>query len=1118
MKDRKSGLIFLIDSGADLSLVPVLPKSKSKPSQMRLFAANNTFIDTFGESSRILDFGLRRMFPWNFCIADVPYPIIGADFLYHYGLLVDVREARLIDRKTSISAMGTITSDSIYSISAVPPNSQCSEILAEFPEITSTSAVSPPKASNVHHHILTRGPPVAARPRRLAPEKLAAARNIFKDWCEAGICRPSSSPWASPMHMVRKKDGSWRVCGDFRPLNAITIPDKYPTSHLHDFTAKLHGKKVFTSLDLHMAFNQIPIAGEDVEKTAIATPFGLFEFRYMMFGLCNASQTFQRYIDSNLGDLDFVYSYIDDILIASNSLEEHYEHLRTVFRRLKGAHLRLNVSKCVFAVEELEFLGYLVDSRGIRPTLSRVEHIINFPRPRTVVELRRFIGMVNFYRRNIPRAASVQAPLNSYFSKSRKNDKTEIVWTTETEQAFERTKKDLASAALLVHPRGGAELRLLTDASDVAAGAVLEQRSEDNACWEPLAFFSQKFSPSQQKYSAYDRELTAMYLAVKHFSYLLEACDFTIFTDQKPLTFAFSQRPEKASPRQVRQLSFIAEFTTKIKHIAGEENVVADSLSRIGAVTLSSTIELENIEKLQTEDEQLQHLMQSNDSSLQLKRVPFNTNTSIVCDISGNTIRPYIPPALRREIFNIFHLPAHPGGRATDRMIRKNYIWQNMHQDIARWCKSCLECQQSKVSRHNRLLPEHFTVPDGRFDHVHIDIVGPLPEKHGLKYLVTMIDRFSRWVEAVPTRDIEAATVARVFFDNWVARYGAPKHLTSDQGSQFNTSRFFQSLLKVVGCQRIRTTPYHPQANGLVERMHRQLKSALMCQKDSDWTRNLSSVLLGLRSYVREDTDASPAELLFGTTLRIPGEFFEEEDFSPDPITFLDEFKSYMRQVRPVPVSHNLRKDKRPFYYKDLYSCSHVFLRNMAKSSLQRPYTGPYKVLKRISDRVFEIEVNGASRCINVELLKPAHFLASHDGAAPVSPGLTRAQSPANITEDIDAAPVLRDGNSNTANDKRVKVPLRTYFNKRKRLEQDNAKNHSQVIKDNCSANALESNACKKNFKTYCNKNKMPKTDSNNLNVKDSPFACSPNKRVTSLSKHKPNKVAFNNQVSICNN
>lgn len=1094
MKDRKSGQTFLIDSGADLSLVPVLSKSRSRPSQMRLFAANNTFIDTFGEASRILDFGLRRIFPWNFCIADVPYPIIGADFLYHYGLLVDVREGRLVDRKTSISMGGTFTNVAIHSISAIPPNTNCAKILAEFSEITSTSAVSPPKASDVFHHIVTKGPPVAARPRRLPPEKLDSAKAIFRNWCEAGICRPSSSPWASPMHMVRKKDGSWRVCGDFRPLNAITVPDKYPTSHLYDFTAKLHGKKVFSSLDLHMAFNQIPVALEDVEKTAIATPFGLFEFLYMTFGLRNASQTFQRYIDSNLGDLDFVYTYIDDILVSSNSIEEHYEHLRIVFQRLKQAHLRLNVSKCVFAVEELEFLGYSVNSKGIRPTLSRVEHILNFPKPRTVVELRRFIGMINFYHRNLPRAAEIQVPLNAYFKKSRKNDLTEIIWNAEAEQAFEEIRKDLANAALLVHPRAGAELRLLTDASDVAAGAVVEQRSADGTCWEPLAFFSQKFSPAQQKYSAYDRELTAMYLAVKHFLYLLEACEFTIFTDQKPLTYAFLQRPEKASPRQVRQLSFIAEFTTKIKHIAGEENIVADSLSRISAVTLTSAINLENLEKLQNEDEQLQQLMQSNNS---FKKVPFDANAAIVCDISGNTIRPYIPPALRREIFDMFHLPAHPGSRATDRVIRKSYVWSNMHRDIARWCKSCVECQQSKVSRHNRLLPEHFTIPDGRFEHVHIDIVGPLPEKHGFRYLVTMIDRFSRWIEVIPTKDIEAMTVARVFFDNWISRYGVPKHLTSDQGSQFNTSRLFQSLLHVVGCQRIRTTPYHPQANGLVERMHRQLKSALMCQKDSDWTRNLSSVLLGLRTYVREDTDASPAELVFGTTLRIPGEFVGEEDFLPDPIFFLDEFKTYMRQVRPVPVSHHLKRGKRPFHYKDLYSCSHVFLRRMAKSSLERPYTGPHKVVKRVSDRVFEIEVNGVPRSVNVELLKPAHFLASNENTECLSPGVTRSQSPVHIAQNIEAPPAVENASGGATAEKRAVAPLRTYFNRRKRLEQEKLKNNLRLAQDNCSSN-------------------VPQSESNSkTNDKDSPFASLLQENVISLDRRKLKRISFNNQISV---
>ncbi|KMQ86705.1 gag pol polyprotein [Lasius niger] len=368
VRDRISGQMFLVDTGADISLVPADSRIKGKPSELKLFAANNMRIDTFGESFRELDLGVRRQIRWNFCIAAVPYAIIGADLLACYGLLVDLKQQRLVDNNTKLYSRAIRKPAPIHSINAVDPCSKFFKILAEFPQITGALHLTPPADRDVFHHIITTGPPVAERARRLAPDKLKAAKAEFRALVETGICHPSRSPWASPIHLVLKKDSTWRVCGDYRRLNAITIPDKYPTPHLHDCSVNLYGKTVFSSLDLHKAYNQILMAPEDIEKTAVITPFGLFEYLFMTFGLRNASQSFQRYINRALGDLEFVFIYIDDILVASSSLDEHIEHLRVVFQRLKEFHLRLNVAKCVLGAPELEFLGYIVNGKGIRPT------------------------------------------------------------------------------------------------------------------------------------------------------------------------------------------------------------------------------------------------------------------------------------------------------------------------------------------------------------------------------------------------------------------------------------------------------------------------------------------------------------------------------------------------------------------------------------------------------------------------------------------------------------------------------------------------------------------------------------------------------------------------------
>ncbi|UYV66425.1 K02A2.6-like, partial [Cordylochernes scorpioides] len=410
-----------------------------------------------------------------------------------------------------------------------------------------------------------------------------------------GIIRPSNSPWASPLHLVSKKDESLRPCGDYRRLNAVTLPDRYPIPRLDDFHHILKGTRVYSKRDLCKAFYQIPIAEEDKPKTAIITPFGLFEFNVMSFGLRNATATFQRFMHEVLRNLDFAFVYLDDILVASKTEEEHYSHLETLFSRLNSYGLRINLSKSKFLVQEIDFLGYLITSHGVKPLPTKVKAIKEYKKPKTVHELRIFLGMLNFYRTFLNNAAETQAILHEYLRGAKKKDRSEIKWTKEAEVQFEKCKQALANTALLAYPDTELPISLCTDASDRAVGSVLQQLDNNN--WKPIAFFSKKLNPAQCNYSTYDRELLAIYLSIKFFKHLLEAREFTILTDHKPLIYAFKQKNEKASPRQLRHLQYISQFSTDIKYIKGTDNIVADALSRVDAIT---TIDYEEIAKEQT--------------------------------------------------------------------------------------------------------------------------------------------------------------------------------------------------------------------------------------------------------------------------------------------------------------------------------------------------------------------------------------------------------------------------------------------------------------------------------------------------------------------------------------
>jgi hypothetical protein len=762
-------------------------------------------------------------------------------------------------------------------------------------------------------------PPIRNRPYRAPLNKRSIIDHALVDMLEAKIIERSQSPWAFPLVVVKKKDGSNRMCVDFRSLNKVTKPNAYSLPLIDDILSLLGNAKHFTTLDLKSGYWQVLMDEESQEKTAFACHKGLFQFRVMPFGLSNAPAVFQELMNVVLqGCEQFCIAYLDDVIIFSSSPQEHLQHIETVLDRLRLHGLKLKLKKCAFFEDETEYLGFKVSKDGVKPNPQKGEAIKNLPVPRTVREVRGLIGTCSYYRRFIPNFSKIAEPIINLTKKHAR-----FKWNQECQTAFEYLKESLVVVPLLAYPDTNKPYVLYTDASDSCIGACLTQQTEEGE-EKPIYFLSHKLSDTQTRWSTIEKEGFAIHYSLQKLDHYLHGAQFVIKTDHKPLKYILDA--PMVNQKLMRWALSIAGYNCKVMYIEGKNNHCADLLSRIPGVPTDQdaeqskvsdsaddpdiddrTFEIDAINSnefnpkdfascqveppndvskpeidLQTEIDMKQEQEADADIGklrMRLRRGTANkTEHKHHMEIDGllyyisqpdtdePRLRLYIPKEIEQTVIEQFH--DRLGHMALDKTydsIALKYYWPNMYKKLNAYIEKCITCQTRSDMRTRPPLQET-DIPPYPFAKIGLDLSGPYPTTlSGNKYIVSFIDVYSGWPESFCVPDKSADNIAFLIIEEIFPRFGCVLELVSDNGSE-NINRKVRETLATLNVHHVKTSFYSPQSNGKVERLHRTLNDVISKKIQEDtrtWDLHLNQTLAAIRFHVNESQKFSPFYLLY---------------------------------------------------------------------------------------------------------------------------------------------------------------------------------------------------------------------------------------------------------------
>ena len=703
-----------------------------------------------------------------------------------------------------------------------------------------------------------------------------------------GIIEPSQSPWSSPVVLVRKKNGKRRFCIDFRRVNMVTEKDAYPLPQVEATLSKLREARFISSIDLANGYWQVPLAPESRPITAFTVPGrGLYQFRVMPFGLHSAPATFQRLLDQVIGpELEpRAFAYLDDIIVLGRTFEEHLQNLRVVLHRLQAANLRINPEKCDFCRTELKYLGHMVTAQGIKTDPDKVQAILSIPAPTNLRELRRFLGMVSWYRRFITHFADTTAPLTKLLQKKRK-----WTWGPEEDAAFHALQHQLAAAPVLTCPDFTQPFTLQTDASDEGLGVVLTQ--EDAQGEHVIAYASRTLNPAERNYSTTEKECLAVVWGIRKMRPYLEGYHFTIITDHQALKWL--QNIEDPSGRLARWSLELQQYDFTIKYRKGANNLVADALSRqpdeIHTVDDPPACTWFTRLKARVQQEPEKHPEYRLAEGRLYRRFPDYTGRPTEQTTEWKLCVPRPQRAIVLAENHDAPTAGHLGTTKTAARLAERYYWPGMFREAAKYVRQCITCQQYKIQQQAPAGQMHTTPALQPWEVVSADLVGPLPRSNkGHTTLCVFQDKFTKWVEVQPLRQATAPAVTRALKDLIFLRHGCPRVVITDNGRQFE-SREFGNLLKDAGSEHRKTPPYSPQCNP-VERVNRVLKTMIAqytTENHRHWDRWIHELAFAYNTAKHESTGFTPAFLTYGRELSPPATQYHPPDAVPPDLDNTD--------------------------------------------------------------------------------------------------------------------------------------------------------------------------------------------------------------------------------------